>query len=162
MINIITTGGTIEGLDNDLEEIDTKNTKVSIRDFLETANVSFPFTIEKAFKKDSRFISNDDRKYLVEKIKASETNRILITHGTFTIENTAKYIGNHYLNKTIVLGGSFILGTSKNTDAFFNLGYAIGSLQFLRPDVYVAMNGKIFHCKDVTKNIKMNRFENKR
>ena len=65
------------------------------------------------------------------------------------------------LNKTIVLVGSLILGSSKNSDAPFNLGYAICTLQFLKPEVYVAMNGDIFHWNNVRKNLKTNRFERK-
>ena len=95
--------------------------------------------------KDSRSITDEDRQLLVDKIKASSAEKIIVTHGTFTMEDTAKYIGKLNLNKTIVLVGSFILGTSKNTDAPFNLGYAACSVQFLKPGVYIAMNGTIFN-----------------
>ncbi|MDT0651797.1 asparaginase domain-containing protein [Autumnicola edwardsiae] len=74
------------------------------------------------------------------------------------MEDTAVYLGNKGLKKTVVLVGSFILGNSKNTDAPFNLGYAICALQFLKPGVYVAMNGRIFHWSNVTKNLEFNRF----
>ena len=109
--------------------------------------------------KDSRSITNEDRQLLVDKIKSTSADKIILTHGTFTMEDTAKFIGKLNLNKTIVLVGSFILGTSQNTDAPFNLGYAICSLQFLKPDVYIAMNGTIFHWKNVTKNLETNKFE---
>lgn len=75
------------------------------------------------------------------------------------MENTAKYLGKLNLNKIIVLVGSFLLGSSADTDAPFNLGYAISSLQFLKPDVYVAMNGQVFHWTNVRKNIELNKFE---
>lgn len=158
MIHILSTGGTIEGLDYNQKQT---GTKISIRDFLESANVSFSFTIEEVFQKDSRSITLEDRKYLIERIQTSKAQKILITHGTFTMEGTAEHIGKLNLNKTIVLVGSFILGSSKNTDAPFNLGYAICSLQFLKPDVYVAMNGRIFHWSNVTKNLGTNKFERK-
>ncbi|HET8802997.1 MAG TPA: asparaginase domain-containing protein [Aequorivita sp.] len=162
MINILTAGGTIQGIDYERNGNNVKNfINIPINDFLESANVSFKYIIENIIKKDSRFITLDDRKYLAEKIKACESEQILITHGTFTMEDTAKYLGNLNLNKTIVLVGSFILGSSENTDAPFNLGYAICSLQFLKPDVYVAMNGTIFHWKNVTKNLETNKFERK-
>ena len=156
MIHILTTGGTIEGLDNDQKH---NARKISIRNFLEAANVSFSFSIEEVFQKDSRSITFEDREYLADKIQASKASKILISHGTFTMEETAKHIAGRKPNKTIVLTGSFILGTSKDTDAPFNLGYAICALQFLEPDVYVAMNGRIFHWSNVTKNLKTNRFE---
>jgi L-asparaginase len=111
------------------------------------------------FKKDSRAITDEDRAQLVCKIKESAATKILITHGTFTMEDTAKYIGKLNLNKTIVLVGSFILGSSAETDAPFNLGYALSSLQLLKPDVYIAMNGQIFNWNNVSKNLETNKFE---
>lgn len=158
MIHILTTGGTIEGLDYvDGKGISQSN--ISIQGFLDKANIGFDYTIESVFKKDSRAIMDDDREQLVCKIKESTATKILITHGTFTMEDTAKYIGRLNLKKTIVLVGSFILGSSENTDAPFNLGYAISSLQLLKPDVYIAMNGQIFLWNNVSKNLETNKFE---
>ena len=158
MIHILTTGGTIEGLDYEDDRGITKS-NITIKDFLESANVDFNYTIESVFKKDSRAINENDIKLLVRKISESKATKILITHGTFTMEDTAKYIGKLNLNKTIVLVGSFILGTSADTDAPFNLGYAISSLQLLKPDVYIAMNGQIFLWNNVSKNLETNKFE---
>jgi len=159
MIHIITTGGTIEGLDYKMEENKNRKKKISIEDFFRSANVSFPYIIDNVLDKDSRFITDDDRELLIDKIKVSSSEKIVLTHGTFTMEATAKYIGKLNLKKTIVLVGSFVLGSSYGTDAPFNLGYAICSVQFLKPDVYVAMNGTIFHWKNVTKNLETNKFE---
>jgi L-asparaginase len=158
MIHILTTGGTIEGLDY-VNDNGITISNVVINDFLENGNVDFKYTIESVFKKDSRAITKNDREQLVRKINQSDATKILITHGTFTMEDTAKYIGKLNLNKTIVLVGSFILGSSAYTDAPFNLGYAISSLQLLKPDVYIAMNGQIFHWNNVTKNLETNKFE---
>ncbi len=160
MIKILTTGGTIEGLDY-VDESGITKSNVSISDFLEAANVSIDYSIETAFKKDSRAIDDNDRNILVGKITSSPATKILITHGTFTMEETARYIGKLNLNKTIVLVGSFLLGSSANTDAPFNLGYAISSLQFLKQGVYVAMNGQIFDWNNVYKNLETNKFERK-
>lgn len=158
MLHIITTGGTIEGLDyQENEEVTESN--VTIKDFLERANIGFKYTIDKAFRKDSRSITKEDRELLVRKISQSNATKILITHGTYTMEDTGKYLGKLNLNKTIVLVGSFILGSSINTDAPFNLGYAISSLQLLKPNVYIAMNGQIFLWNNVSKNIETNKFE---
>ncbi len=159
MIHIFTTGGTIEGLDY----VDDKNSKsqpiTTIDSFLKSSNISIDYTIENVFQKDSRHINDADRKLLLDKIEASNSQKILITHGTFTMEHTARFLGQMQLGKTIVLVGSFILGTLANTDAPFNLGYAISSLQFLKPDVYIAINGQVFHWKNVTKNLELNKFE---
>lgn len=158
MIHIFTTGGTIEGLDY-IDDKGLTESSVTIKEFLVNANVDFKYTIESVFKKDSRAIVEKDLELLVSKIIATNATKVLITHGTFTMEVTAKYIGRLNLGKTIVLVGSFILGSSANTDAPFNLGYAISSLQFLKPDVYIAMNGRIFHWNNVVKNLETNKFE---
>ena len=159
MIHIITTGGTIEGLDYETTEGKNQKSKISIEDFFRSANVSFSYSVESVLNKDSRSITDEDRQLLVDKIKATSEKKIVLTHGTFTMEDTAKYIGKLNLKKTIVLVGSFVLGTSIGTDAPFNLGYAICSVQILKPGVYVAMNGTIFHWKNVTKNLETNKFE---
>ncbi|MDF0718300.1 asparaginase domain-containing protein [Muricauda sp. 334s03] len=158
MITILTTGGTIEDLDNTVDK-EIKKSKVTIEDFLKNANLDLEYSIESVCKKDSRTLNENDRRLIVHKIKASNATKILITHGTFTMEDTAKYIGNLNLGKTIVLVGSIILGSSANTDAPFNLGYAISSLQFLKPNVYIAMNGQIFLWNNVSKNLETNKFE---
>ena len=159
MIKILTTGGTIEGLDYETKRSENQESKISLGDFFKSANVSFSYSIENVLNKDSRSITDEDRQLLVDKIKASSAEKIIVTHGTFTMEDTAKYIGKLNLSKTIVLVGSFILGTSKNTDAPFNLGYAVCSVQFLKPGVYIAMNGTIFNWDNVRKNNQNNRFE---
>ena len=103
MIHIFTTGGTIEGLDY----VDDKNSKsqpiTTIDSFLKSSNISIDYTIENVFQKDSRHINDADRKLLLDKIEASNSQKILITHGTFTMEHTARFLGQMQLGKTIVL-----------------------------------------------------------
>jgi L-asparaginase len=158
MILIITTGGTIEGIEHS-NESENEGTLISIQSILQNVNISQEYQIEKAFSKDSRFISNEDRKILQQKIVQVNNSLILITHGTITMVETAIYLGKLHLDKTIVLVGSFILGTEKNSDATFNLGFALGALQTLSNGVYIAMNGKIFIWNNVRKNTAKNRFE---
>ncbi|GGG17215.1 asparaginase [Dokdonia pacifica] len=156
--HIISTGGTIEGLD--YENLNQKQTTtVAIDDILSNARVALKYTIEKILNKDSRFINDDDRELIAEKIKSNDSDKILLTHGTITMVETAQFLGRLALNKTIVLTGAFILGTKKNTDAPFNLGFALSALQILEPGVYIAMNGTIFNWVNVKKNNQNNRFE---
>jgi len=161
MIHIFTTGGTIEGLDYDnLKDATLKNT-ISIEDFLNSAIVSSPYSLERVFQKDSRFITDEDRLRLAERITAASSNQILVTHGTLTMAETAKYLGKLGLEKTIVLVGALKLGTDEDSDASFNLGFAFGVLDFLEYGVYVAMNGKVFTWDNVRKNLESNQFEKK-
>ena len=158
MICIITTGGTIEGLEYN-DESENKGVTISIKSLLQNVNVLFEYQFIKAFSKDSRFITEQDRLVLLEKIRATTDKHILITHGTITMVETATYLGQLQIDKTIVLVGSFILGTKENSDAGFNLGYAISALQTLNKGVYIAMNGNLFTWNNVTKNTELKRFE---
>lgn len=160
MIWIITTGGTIEGLEYDVESKDIAAT-VSIESLLQKTDGSFEYQLDNAFSKDSRFITSKDRELLKIKVDAANSEKILITHGTITMVETATYLGKLNIDKTIVLVGAFILGTEKDTDAPANLDFAIAAVQKLEKGVYVAMNGKIFNWDNVKKNAAKNRFEEK-
>lgn len=160
-IKIITTGGTIDGLDYDNELEKPNTTGNHILRFLRNANVQFDYALEQAFSKDSRFITVEDRELLERTITSCSEEKILITHGTFTMAQTAEFLGKRKIAKTIVLVGSFILGDDPETDAPFNLGYAISALQNLENGVYVAMNGTVFSWNNVVKNDSENRFQSK-
>jgi len=158
-IHIITTGGTIEGLDYE-NPIQKQSNIRSIQDMIGRVIEKSEYSIDKLLDKDSKFITKEDRVIIETKIRDSSLNKILLTHGTVTMIETAQYLGKLSLDKTIVLTGAFILGTNPETDASFNLGYAISALKFLDKGVYIAMNGKIFSWNNVHKNENEKRFEN--
>lgn len=156
--HIISTGGTIEGLD--YENLNQKQTNtIAIEDILSNAKITSAYSIDKILNKDSRFISDDDRELIAKTINSSNSDKILLTHGTVTMAETAKFLGKLKIDKTVLLTGSFILGTKKHSDAPFNLGFALSALQFLESGVYIAMNGTIFNWDNVRKNNQNNRFE---
>ena len=159
MIRIITTGGTIEGLEYADESNVARVKGVSIDSFFKASKFSIDYELEVAFSKDSRFITLEDRNLLADMIRKSKEEKVLITHGTLTMVDTAKFLGKLDLNKIIVLVGAFVLGTDKNTDAPFNLGFAISSLGYLDKGVFIAMQGQVFPWDKVVKNTKKNRFE---
>jgi L-asparaginase len=158
-IHIFTTGGTIEGLEYDSPDDRVTQVAISLEEFLKTAKVSFKYSITPVFSKDSRFITDQDRTQLANKIRASGHSKILITHGTLTMVETARFLGQLKLDKTIVLVGAFTLGTKTETDAPFNLGFSLAALQFLEHGVFIAMNGKLFNWDKVIKNTNTNNFE---
>ncbi|MDD5022705.1 MAG: asparaginase domain-containing protein [Candidatus ainarchaeum sp.] len=112
--------------------------------------------------KDSREIRYKDRQKILDLIKKSTCKMIIITHGTYTMPDTGQYLKDQIKkhSKTIVLTGSMIpLKGFENSDAAFNLGYAIASVQYLSPGVYICMNGKVFDPEKVDKNRLEARFE---
>lgn len=109
---------------------------------------------------DSLEMTDMDRDIIIHNCKKSEYTKILITHGTDTIVETAHAIADHKIEKTIILTGAMIpyaFGTS--SDGFFNLGSALAFVQTLPIGVYVAMNGKYYTWDKVRKNKQTGYFE---
>jgi len=111
--------------------------------------------------KDSRDITPIELKSILHAIEKSECKKIIITHGTYTMPDTARYIEANLKNnnKTIILTGSMIpLDGFTLSDGGFNLGYAMSQLEILEPGVYLAMNGKVFTPGETMKITKEGRF----
>lgn len=111
-------------------------------------------------QKDSMDITAEDRELMWKKCMDTPENRLLITHGTDTMADTARFLGEKGVgDKTVVLVGSFVPLSQENSDATFNLGYAYAAAQTLPAGVWVAMNGEIFEWNNVQKNREKGRFE---
>lgn len=111
--------------------------------------------------KDSREINEVDLKKILETTEQSAHEKIIITHGTYTMPDTARYLKAHLRRKdqTIILTGSMIpIKGFAPSDGPFNLGFAILEVLRLSAGVYIAMNGKIFDADEVTKIISEGRF----
>lgn len=155
-IKILTTGGTIDKIYFDAKsEFQIGDPHIS--EVLEEANVIFTYEVESVLRKDSLDLTDADRELIVKKVRQQTCNRILITHGTDTMVETANWLRG--VDKTIVLTGSMQPAKLRVSDAFFNIGYAISAVQLLPSGVYIAMNGHIFDPLTTTKNRAKNRFE---
>lgn len=148
---IITTGGTFEKAYNPLDGT-LGFTDSHIPQMLEQARVRAPVEFEALPLLDSLDMTDADRERVLHACMRAPEEKILIVHGTDTMQETALVLALASLEKTIVLTGAMIPFTVAGSDAFFNLGFAFGVLQTLSPDVYIAMNGRIFRWDDVRKN----------
>ena len=108
---------------------------------------------------DSLEMTLDDRKQIVRSCKQENTNRIIITHGTDTIVETAKILAETINDKIIILTGAMIPIKFGSSDGLFNLGSALSFVQILEPGVYITMNGQYFNWDNVKKNTKLGIFE---
>ena len=97
-------------------------------------------------------MTDTDRAKIVEACKASAEDRIVITHGTDTLETTALWLAREIKDRTVVLTGAMVPYKFGSSDGMFNLGSALAFVQILPLGVYVAMNGQIFPGDRVTKN----------
>jgi L-asparaginase len=156
-IKIFTTGGTIDKIYFD-QKSEYQVGDPQAGGVLERANVVIEYEVESILRKDSLDLTDEDRNVIKRKVYAESCNRILITHGTDSMIQTAKSLGRES-GKTIVLTGSMYPAEFRNSDAIFNIGCAITAVQILTPGVYIAMNGRIFNPYCSKKNMEKNRFE---
>jgi L-asparaginase len=110
---------------------------------------------------DSLDMSDADREAIVQNCRQCEETRILITHGTDTMVETARALAaaGGVEGKTVVLTGAMVPYAFGSSDGMFNLGSALSFVQVLPPGVYVAMNGTFFAWDNVRKNRESGIFE---
>ncbi|MCX7552859.1 asparaginase domain-containing protein [Marinicella sp. S1101] len=156
-LKIITTGGTIDKLYFD-DLSDYQIGKPIIGELLNTYHVGFDFEVVPLLKKDSIYITDEDRSLIKSVIEKSDESHFLITHGTDTMVETAQYLQN-IPGKTIVMTGALTPARFNATDAIFNIGCAVAAVQTQPNGVWVIMNGLVWDPAHVRKNRKANRFE---
>jgi L-asparaginase len=101
---------------------------------------------------DSLEMTDADRELIVRSCAQCSHSRIVITHGTDTMVETAAALARGVTGKTIVLTGAMIPYAFGSSDGLFNLGSALSFAQVLSPGVYIAMNGQHFEWDRVRKN----------
>ena len=156
-IKFFTTGGTIDKVYFDAKS-EFAVGEPQVREVVENSNVAFEYEIESILRKDSLEMTDADRELVRRRVEAESCTRIVVTHGTDTMIETAKVLRG-IPNKTIVLTGSMQPARFRVSDAGFNIGAAIAAVQALPPGVYIAMNGRIFDPDKVRKNRARNVFE---
>ena len=115
--------------------------------------------IETLMMLDSLDMKVKDRKLILEKCRAINEEKIVITHGTDTMTNTAKVLGAEHLRKTVVITGAMIPHKFGTSDGLFNIASALAYVQTMPHGVYIAMNGRVFLHDKVIKNRKTGIFE---
>jgi L-asparaginase len=149
-MQVFTTGGTIDKIYFDAQS-EYQIGEPQIARLLHEANVNFDYQVTSLLKKDSLDMSDADRNVIREAVQQCTAANILITHGTDTMVQTAKAIGE-ISDKTVVLVGAMQPARIIASDAVYNIGFACAACQLLPPGVYIAMNGEIFNPEDVAKD----------
>ena len=158
MITVLATGGTFDKVYFDaLSEFSIGEPQATR--ILEEGNIREGFVVESVLKKDSLEITDDDRLLLRETVNKNYSSKILITHGTDTMVDTAKVLAETITDKTVVLLGAMQPARMRISDASFNLGFAFAAVQLLPPGIYIAMNGQVFPFDEVVKNREAGQFE---
>lgn len=156
-LKIVTTGGTIDKIYFDSASA-YEIGDPQIGEILRAFNVALDYEIQPLMRKDSLDMTDAERSAIRDAIAASHQRRIVVTHGTDTMVETAKVL-QPLRDKTIVLTGALNPAKFLGSDATFNIGCAVAAVQTLPPGVYIAMNGRIWDPDSVRKNREKNRFE---
>ncbi len=159
-IRIVVTGGTFDKEYNELTgALAFKDTHLP--EMLRLGRCRIDVSIETLMMIDSLEMTDADRARIVDRCRQTAESRILITHGTDTMVETARALAarTQSADKTIVLTGAMIPYAFGSSDGLFNLGSALSFVQALPPGVYVAMNGRCFEWDTVRKNRETGMFE---
>lgn len=157
MIQIFTTGGTIDKVYFDANsEFEVGHSLLP--ELLSESNIHEGYRLRELMRKDSLEMNDEDRQRVLTAARECDCARIVITHGTDTMADTAAVLAG-LKDKTIVLTGAMQPARMRRTDAVFNVGFAWAAVQLLPPGVYIAMNGEVFEAGAVRKNLQAQRFE---
>lgn len=158
VIRILVTGGTFDKEYNEITgELFFKDTHLS--EMLKLGRCRVDVDVRTLMMIDSLEMTDQDRVMIADNCNRAEEKKIIITHGTDTMADTARFLAERVKEKTIVLTGAMIPYKFGSSDGLFNLGSAMAFVQSLPAGVYVAMNGKYFHWDNVRKNKKTGQFE---
>lgn len=157
-IKILVTGGTFDKEYNEINgTLYFKDTHIN--EMLRLGRCRLETSLRTVMMIDSLEMTEADRQLILEHCKKSPENKIVITHGTDTMVETARVLAHGLTGKTIVLTGAMIPYAFGSSDGLFNLGSALSFVQALPPGVYIAMNGKYFTWDNVRKNRERGEFE---
>ncbi len=160
-LHFIITGGTMDSYYDVIKETSVPNEHSAIPGFIRILKLYETCEFTQICMKDSRELTDLDRKKILKIVAESKFNRIIITHGSYTVPETAKYLDKNLKNndKVIILVCSMIpIKGFDPTDAGFNLGYAVAKSQDLSKGIYVCMNGRVFNPDEVVKILSEGKF----
>ncbi len=150
-ILVLTTGGTIDK--NYFDALsEYQITDSGIPALLREARVALPFRVVELMRKDSLELTDADRALIASAAREAPESRIVITHGTDTMTDTAKVLAAAVPGKTMVLTGALSPARFAETDAHFNLGMAFAAAQTAAPGVWITMSGEVFDGLKVIKD----------
>jgi L-asparaginase len=160
-IRILVTGGTF---DKEYDELGGRLffKETHIHEMLRLGRCREPVTVETVMMVDSLDMTDADRLRIAASCRQAPEDRIVLTHGTDTMVETAAVLARERTAKTIVLTGAMVPWAFGSSDGLFNLGSAISFVQTLPAGVYVAMNGRCFDWDDVRKDRTTGTFESVR
>lgn len=131
--------------------------KPATKRILEKVNPTFEYEIMELFQKDSLDLTEEDREKILETCKSISSDKIIITHGTDTMIETASKLSG-IKDKVVIITGAMKPEKFSDSDAMFNVGAAIIASQTLPPGIYITMNGQVYSWDKIQRNLETGQF----
>jgi len=162
MIEIINTGGTFNKRYNPIKgKLEVPNDFLAIEDILIKSLYQRKFKITQIISKDSLDFKKKDRKLLVKTIQDSKANKIIVVHGTDTMNKSAKFVDKFVKNKIVIFTGAMKPYEIEKVEAVSNFMMAIGFLENAQNGIYISMHGMCRKYDKIKKNYKKGVFYEK-
>ncbi|MGA1941154.1 asparaginase domain-containing protein [Arcobacter sp. YIC-310] len=158
-ITIINTGGTFNKRYNPIKgELEVPSDNIALDEILESC-YNINFEVKNVVSKDSLEINNDDREIISKAIIESKNKKIIIVHGTDTMDLTAQYLNEKNIDKQIVITGAMVPMSIKKVEATMNFSQAIGFLNApINNGIYISMHGVVTSYENIQKDRKLGQF----
>lgn len=159
-VRILITGGTIDKVHDPMTEslAFAKDGATQIPEILNFGRCHFP-TVQRIMLKDSLDFDDADRDAIVAAVQAAPETALVVTHGTGTMGQSARWLADRIDDKTVVFTGAMRPHSLSFSDGPFNLGGALVAAQLLPDGVYGVMNGRVFEAANLDKNTEQGRFD---
>lgn len=159
-VRIVVTGGTIDKVHDTRSEglAFAPDGATHIPEMLRIGRCDFP-VVELLMLKDSLYFDDADRAAILRAVTSASEDAVVVTHGTGTMGETARFLAPHLSGKTVVLTGAMRPFSLYASDGEFNLGGAVVAAQVLAPGVWGVMNGRVFAADKLNKNTEQGRFD---
>ncbi len=163
MYKIINTGGTFNKRYDPIKgELVVASDNSAVLAALKPLEKALELSIVGMLYKDSLDMDESDRELLSEEVCRSKEKRVVVVHGTDTIDRSAEAIDaalGEGGEKTVVLTGAMVPFSIDPVEAVSNLTLAVSSAGFLEPGVYISMHGLALPYREIVKNRKLGIFE---
>lgn len=153
-IHFIITGGTIDSYYDGSKDTAVPNKKSVIPQYIGSLKLDHKHSFSTVCLKDSRDLTRDDLHNILQTIEDSPSQKVIITHGTYTMTDTARFLEANLKDndRTIILTGSFIpINGFTFSDGPFQLGYSLAKIEELGKGVFICMNGKVLSANEAMK-----------
>ena len=159
-ILIVNTGGTFNKRYNPLKgELEVPKDSIALENILKYF-YNLKYEIKNIIHKDSLDMLDCDREILVDTIKNSKQDKILIIHGTDTMDKTAEFLEKNITAKTLLITGAMVPFSIDSVEANANFSMALGYLlNANKKGVFIAMHGLVDEHKNIFKNREIGVFQ---